>query len=252
MKKSISIILSTLIALSAVGSTTAFAVGEKVAPVESGEYSDYSNLKFYSFVNADEPTQMTTIDSSFRYQNDYSMYAFTALKDKSLENKIKSEYASTFQNGSVTADKLSVRYYGILSDGTMVLDINGPFSYTQSLRCTIMDNYVYCQSDSNEFELYKDGDFSTLYKEYENGYLRGELLDETAKLLGFAKFSDKNLLLCGDVDFDGKINVKDATAIQKHLAKMEELKIPSTVLDANSDDEVNIMDSTEIQKYIVG
>lgn len=251
MKKTISIILSTLIAFLTIGSTTAFAVGEKVAPVESGICADYSNLNYYLFLNADDPSQFTSIEASFRYQGDFAMYASTAMSDKALESKIKSEYASKFSSGSVTADKLSVRYYGTLSDGTMILDVVGPFSYTQSLECTIMGNYVYCQLNSNEFELYKDGEFSRLYTEYENGHLTGDLLDETAELLCFAKFVDFQLMLCGDVDLSGEINIKDATAIQKHIANIELLNIASNVLDANGDGEINIIDATDVQKHIV-
>ena len=251
MKKAVSIILSTLMAFSVLGSTTAFAVGEKVAPVESGGYYDYSKLEYYSFVTADEPSQPIAMDNTFRYQRDFAMFGFTTLKDISLENKIKAEYASTFKNGHITADKLSIRYYGTLSDGTMILNIDGPFGYLQALEFSVVGNYIYSRTDSDQFEIYKDGTFSTIDKEYENGHLRGDLLDETAKLLCFAKFTDGGLMLCGDIDLDGNINVKDATAIQKHIADLDKLNIPSTVLDANNDGDVNIMDSTQIQKYLV-
>ena len=252
MKKTISIILSTLIALSAVGSTTVFAVGEDVAPVESRKYADYSKLNNYLFVNADEPSQFTTIDETFSYQGGFMMYGGSVLNDEYLDRKIKEEFLATFQIGSSTTDSLLIKYYGTLSDGTMILDVVGPFAYLQALECSVIGNYVYARLDSNRYELYKDGKFSTVYKEYENGHLRGDLLDETAKLLCFAKFADEELKLCGDVDLSGEINIKDATAIQKHIAKFDVLNIPSTVLDANSDGEVNVMDSTEIQKYLVG
>ncbi len=251
MKKTISIILSTLMVFSTLGSTTAFAVGEKVAPVKSGRYHDYSKLNNYLFVNADEPSQFTTIDATFSYQSGFAMFGGSALNDKYLERKIKEEYASTFKSGDVTADELSIRYYGTLSDGTMILNIDGPFGYLQALEFSVVGNYVYSRTDSDQFEVYKDGEFSTIDKEYENGHLTGDLLDETAKLLCFAKFADRGSMLCGDVDLDGEINIKDATTIQKHIAELDVLNIPSTVLDANNDGAVNIMDSTEIQKYLV-
>ena len=57
----------------------------------------------------------------------------------------------------------------------------------------------------------------------------------------------------GDANLDGKINIKDATAIQKHLAgiiKFHEISLLLADVDENSD--VNIKDATAIQKYLAG
>ncbi len=57
----------------------------------------------------------------------------------------------------------------------------------------------------------------------------------------------------GDVNMDGKLNIKDATAIQKNTAKMLELDDIQTLLaDFNEDGKVNVKDATQIQKAIVG
>lgn len=61
----------------------------------------------------------------------------------------------------------------------------------------------------------------------------------------------KSKALLGDVNLDGKINIKDATAIQKHIAKLADLDDNNLkVADVNGDGKVNIKDATEIQKYI--
>lgn len=55
----------------------------------------------------------------------------------------------------------------------------------------------------------------------------------------------------GDADGNDKINIKDATVIQKHLAKI--LTLEGTALlaaDGNGDLKVNIKDATEIQKFL--
>ncbi len=59
--------------------------------------------------------------------------------------------------------------------------------------------------------------------------------------------------LRGDTDYDEKINVKDATIVQKCVASLYTFA-PATELmaDANADGEVNIKDATEIQKYSAG
>lgn len=57
----------------------------------------------------------------------------------------------------------------------------------------------------------------------------------------------------GDVNGDGKLNIRDATAIQKHLAKIATLSdevLP--VADYNADGKVNVKDATAIQKKIAG
>ena len=57
--------------------------------------------------------------------------------------------------------------------------------------------------------------------------------------------------LLGDVNFDGKVNIKDATLIQKHLAKLESLSAEALeVADFKVDGKVNIKDATAIQKFI--
>lgn len=60
---------------------------------------------------------------------------------------------------------------------------------------------------------------------------------------------DNNIL--GDVNFDGKVNVKDATMIQKAVAKIITLTdIESICSDVNADKKVNVKDATAIQKYV--
>ncbi len=59
---------------------------------------------------------------------------------------------------------------------------------------------------------------------------------------------DKGIL--GDVNDDGKVNIKDATQIQKAAAKLITLsKNELARADVNADTKVNIKDATTIQKY---
>lgn len=58
-------------------------------------------------------------------------------------------------------------------------------------------------------------------------------------------------VLMGDVDLDGAVKIKDATLIQKALAKLAELDDKQDVLaDVTEDGKVNIKDATAIQKYL--
>lgn len=57
----------------------------------------------------------------------------------------------------------------------------------------------------------------------------------------------------GDADLDGRITIKDATKIQKHIAKLLALdEIPLALADANNDTKVSVKDATQIQKFIAG
>lgn len=59
------------------------------------------------------------------------------------------------------------------------------------------------------------------------------------------------LRISGDVNLDGKVNVKDATAIQKHLANIESLELlGKAAADFNVDEKITIQDATAIQKKI--
>lgn len=65
--------------------------------------------------------------------------------------------------------------------------------------------------------------------------------------------ADTEVLLLGDANGDGKVNVKDATTIQKFVAGLIDLAnggIP--VADADNNGKVNIKDATAIQKFVAG
>ena len=56
----------------------------------------------------------------------------------------------------------------------------------------------------------------------------------------------------GNVTDDTEINIKDATAIQKHLAGIADIGKKYIYADANGDGKININDATTIQKYVAG
>ena len=55
----------------------------------------------------------------------------------------------------------------------------------------------------------------------------------------------------GDTNLDGKINIRDVTAIQRHLAEYELFSDEQLALaDTNGDGEINISDATHLQMYL--
>ncbi|MBQ2944407.1 MAG: hypothetical protein IJD93_06960 [Ruminococcus sp.] len=64
---------------------------------------------------------------------------------------------------------------------------------------------------------------------------------------------DSSGLMLGDANLDNKVNVKDATEIQKYLASLITLGDDGKLCaDADLDSKVSIKDATAIQKYLVG
>lgn len=57
--------------------------------------------------------------------------------------------------------------------------------------------------------------------------------------------------MIGDVNFDGSIDIVDATEIQKHIVNINALSDEQlAVADVNGDGNINVIDATQIQKYI--
>ncbi len=66
----------------------------------------------------------------------------------------------------------------------------------------------------------------------------------------FHKNVYKNIIL-GDANLDSKVNIKDATLIQKAVAKLTSIEGDSfTAADVNGDQKLSIQDATNIQKFI--
>lgn len=64
-------------------------------------------------------------------------------------------------------------------------------------------------------------------------------------------YGDETFLM-GDVNLDGEINVKDATAVQEYIVELRELSGDAKIAaDFNEDGIINIRDATAIQMYIV-
>lgn len=79
--------------------------------------------------------------------------------------------------------------------------------------------------------------------EEEMNAIRGTSSDDEAT-------PDEQILL-GDADQNEKVNVKDATAVQKHVAGIE-ITIHIDAADADQNGKVNVKDATSIQKFVAG
>ena len=64
-------------------------------------------------------------------------------------------------------------------------------------------------------------------------------------------YEEKTPYIMGDVNLDGKVDINDATLIQKAAAKFESLsELQTKLADVSGDGDVTVKDATFIQKYI--
>ena len=97
-----------------------------------------------------------------------------------LELQIKQDANEYFYNGKADLDDLFVIYYGELSDGSILLNIENQ-NYSMGLDVTYsynLGNYCYYYQPYNRAYIYKDNTFYFLVDAYESGMISDEMLDE--------------------------------------------------------------------------
>ena len=87
-------------------------------------------------------------------------------------------------------------------------------------------------------------DMNALYKD-------GYLIFSSNQLSSYALAISKSNFLIGDINQDGNVDIKDATLIQKYLAKIVDFNDEQlATADTNGDGSVSIADATQIQRYL--
>ena len=140
----------------------------------------------------------------------------------------------------------------VVINGSGTIGHQAFYSCTNLMSVTISANideigdyaFGYVTNPENGNSICIDG--FTIYS-YRNSYAEVYAIN-----CGF-KFVEIISELIGDVNQDQKVNVKDATLIQKYVAGL--IYVDSKILafaDVNGDNKVNIKDATAIQKYVAG
>ena len=119
--------------------------------------------------------------------------------------------------------------------------------------------YIPVQSDKNGnnckvFHIDETGKATDMNAVYEDGDMAFTTDHFSIYVVVESREADSVVLgLLGDANEDGKVNIKDATAIQKHIANLTVLTEKGVSLaDTTQDRKVNIKDATAIQKHIAG
>ena len=102
---------------------------------------------------------------------------------------------------------------------------------------------------------YETAQDSSLSLEYEldrvEGNAKGIFTQDDQEVTYYYNYYVAPALKNNDITGDGKVNIKDATAVQKHLAKIEVLSDEMVALaDYDYNGKVNVKDATALQKHI--
>ncbi len=234
---------------------------------EDRYHADYTGMEIK--VNFKDGTNETVVltEENMTYELNGSLYCHVPVGDYKLSilrqfDLITEKYYTTVVCLGVMTD-----YYGI--------------EYTESREVesiTKVENFAYNTDGMTIYVEYKDGTEDNLtyspvdYYDYgddmyegfahtENGitYFDSSLKskDETSTVYSLytletsIEITVPNIKL-GDVNGDGKVNIFDASAIQKHLAGIADPNFISDAADTDKNGKINIFDASRIQKFLAG
>ena len=195
---------------------------------------------------------------------------YTFPKDKGyLAGYINGNRGTILDNYS--ANKTEVSYYFTVPEKTNLEVIFTPDSKPEVGSKITVDIESMAELDEELMQAYFDGNVT--YKWFYDGRLQTTTENNSYEIknsmLGHyiavkVVYGDKSIVSeefeitkasttgkLGDVDNDGEITIMDATAIQRHIAKLKMLN-DDEMSRANTDfdDEISIMDTTAIQRYV--
>lgn len=175
---------------------------EKIYPVISYHVSMYISLDKSDKLNVLEMIKVLEKRSDILYaEPNYYYYLDPIIPDKdkpylnpSQEEKVKADLIAYLDwETELTYDDIKIKYYGTMSDGSMLIDydiINGysgpvpAIGFINNIR-----DYEYVSGYTDEVFVYKNSKFYTIKDAYNTGVISDKVLDEIAKVLSFTKVS---------------------------------------------------------------
>lgn len=168
----------------------------------------------------------------------------------------------TFNSENVTEGELysSDVYYNLLKDSARMNYTSGWLINTGDWICDhsnlLTGTYDSTTGEFIEADEATSYDISTFEGEYNYtiDWLNTRVAWLSAQFIGsYVPVVTPEEAIVGDADLSLKVNVKDVTLIQKHLAELEALEgLALECADANQNGTVNIIDATIIQKHLAG
>ncbi len=186
------------------------------------------------------------------------IYAVVGKKLFTFTDEATGISVDTYVNGSLEVNDVSDRF--LLSDTDRAYNVtlyNEILQKEDSPAGGVTIRIPVASDDEILYRMTTDDEFEVVNYRFENGMALFEA-DATGLFVVSSPESDppeiiEYIGLLGDANEDGIVNIKDATAIQKHIASLEALTDTGVLLaDVDTSGDVNIKDATAIQKYIAG
>ncbi len=158
-----------------------------------------------------------------------------------------SVYDGLYYEESRVIDDITLKKFTLDGDG-MVLEVTYDDKSKETLTydtVQLIDGY-----DGNLCGFAKTENGITYY-EIKEVFEDGELVSYELNLLGETVTIPKEDFEFGDVDMDKSVTVMDATLVQRHVAKLDELScVRQELADVNSDGNITVIDATIIQRFV--
>lgn len=146
--------------------------------------------------------------------------------------------------------KFDMNLEQVCADSSMVYRItpNGDGSYSAKLRFSKLASTKFSEADGHhvytaDVTTADSGEYLAAFSDGWNYYITGNLRTLTIK----------NDRLPGDVNGDGKIDITDATEVQKFAAELIDMtEKQKQSADTNRDGRIDVTDATLIQMYVAG
>ena len=138
------------------------------------------------------------------------------------------------------------------TDGTWV---NGVLWHNDTDNKDMTENDTFEEDKQYTVTVLLDSAAGYSFAESVSGKLNGEnaevIVYSDSSIGVYRTFTCQSSAMIGEANLDGKINIRDVTAIQRHIAEYNELTGRALLAaDTDGDGEINIADATHLQKYL--
>ena len=161
--------------------------------------------------------------------------------------------AADIAEGPLTSAASNIASYGLSDKITTVLSDGLEKIHSGAFKGCYNLSEIYISATVTEIG---ENAFDSLDKSFKIYGYKGSVAESTATL-GKYEFipldHEYTADILGDITLDGKLNIRDATLLQKHLAGMTNLgETALKYADVDQNGKLNIRDATAIQKQISG